>query len=267
MLVLSPLFGALVGFSLGLTGGGGAIFAVPLLVYGLAVPPREAIGISLAAVGATALVGALQRLRAGEVDLRTGVVFGLAGMLGAPLGSWLNGYLPDPLLLGLFACLMAVVAVRMWWQASPHAHPTPPGRGPSTASYTAPQRRGVRSARGRGVFAGMGLATGVLSGLFGVGGGFVIVPALVLGSDMPMHRAVATSLVVITLVSAAGVTSYLAAGRPLGWSLASLFVLGGMAGMGLGTWLSRKLPGPQLQQGFAVALVLVAVFILTKSVL
>lgn len=118
-----------------------------------------------------------------------------------------------------------------------------------------------------GVLAGLGLATGVLSGLCGVGGGFVLVPALVLERGLPIPRAVATSLVVITLVRAAGITSYLAAGRPLGWALASLFVRGGIAGMGLGTRLSRKPSGPQLQQGFAVALVLVAVFILTKSVL
>lgn len=266
MLALSPLFGALVGFSLGLTGGGGAIFAVPLLVYGLAVAPRDAVGISLAAVGATALVGALQRLGAGEVDLRTGVVFALAGMLGAPLGTWVNGAIPEPLLLVLFAGLMAFVAVRLWRQGSAHARATLQRHVQHPGGNNASRRRVALVSRDAGILAGLGLATGVLSGLFGVGGGFVIVPALVLGSRMPMHRAVATSLVVITLVSAAGVTSYLIAGRPLGWSLIGLFVLGGIAGMGLGIQLSRKLSGPLLQKGFAVALVLVAVFILTKSV-
>lgn len=86
---LAILFGAVVGLSLGLTGGGGAIFAVPLLVYGLGVDPREAIGASLVTVGATALVGFLQRLRVGLVEMRTGLLFAVAGMTTAPLGSWL----------------------------------------------------------------------------------------------------------------------------------------------------------------------------------
>ena len=253
MFALSPIFGVVVGFALGLTGGGGSIFAVPMLVYGLAVAPREAIGISLAAVGATALVGALQRLQAGEVELGTGVFFAVAGMLGAPLGAWLNGYLPEPVLLVLFAALMAFVAIRMWRLASRSISPR--------------QSDLPRTPRRAGILAVAGLCTGVLSGLLGVGGGFVIVPALVLVGGMAMQRAVATSLVVITLVSAAGVTSYLAAGRPLALILTGLFVLGGIGGMGLGTRLSRRLSGPKLQKGFAVALVAVAAFIMTQNLL
>ena len=266
MVALSPVFGVVVGFALGLTGGGGSIFAVPMLVYGLAVAPREAIGISLAAVGATALVGALQRLQAGEVDLGTGVFFAVAGMVGAPLGSWVNGYLPEPMLLVLFAGLMAVVAIRMWCTASRAIRPLQPE--PSSEAIDAAIRSGLPFTPHRaGVLAIAGLCTGVLSGLFGVGGGFVIVPALVLVGGMAMHRAVATSLVVIALVSAAGVTSYLAAGRPLALLLTGLFVLGGIGGMGLGTRLSRKLSGPRLQKGFAVALVAVAAFIMTQHLL
>ncbi len=111
-----------------------------------------------------------------------------------------------------------------------------------------------------------GLVAGLLSGLFGVGGGFVIVPALVLTSGMDIHRAVATSLLVIALVSAAGVASYLAAGRPLPLESTALFVAGGVAGMGLGTLLARRISGPGLQKIFAAAMLLVAVFIVTKSV-
>jgi uncharacterized membrane protein YfcA len=90
---LSELFGSFVGFALGLTGGGGSILAVPLLIYGLSISPREAFGISLAAVGATALIGLAQRIRVGEVEFGTGVLFALAGMAGAPLGIWLAGHL------------------------------------------------------------------------------------------------------------------------------------------------------------------------------
>jgi uncharacterized membrane protein YfcA len=266
MFVLSPVFGVVVGFALGLTGGGGSILAVPMLVYGLAVAPREAIGISLAAVGATALVGALQRLQAGEVELGTGVLFAGAGMVGAPLGSGLNGYLPESILLVLFAGLMAVVAMQMWRLASRTVSPCQ-AEPSSEATDAAMQSRLPHTPRRIGILAVVGLCTGVLSGLFGVGGGFVIVPALVLIGGMAIHRAVATSLVVITLVSASGVTSYLAAGRPLALILTVLFVLGGIGGMGLGTRLSRKLSGPRLQKGLAVALVAVAAFIITQNLL
>src|SRR5688572_7870911 len=114
MAALSLIFGAVVGLSLGLTGGGGAIFAVPLLVYGLGVPAREAVGISLLAVGSTSLVGFVQRARRGLVEFPTGLLFAVAGMFGAPAGSWLANRMPETLLLSLFAILMLVIAVRMW---------------------------------------------------------------------------------------------------------------------------------------------------------
>jgi uncharacterized membrane protein YfcA len=262
MIGLSLLFGTIVGLSLGLTGGGGAIFAVPLLVYGLTVAPQDAVGISLAAVGATALIGALQRLRAHEVDLATGVLFALAGMVGAPLGAWLNARLPGALLLMLFALLMLVVAVRMWRRASPV-----PGQTSPLSSACARDEHGRLILTSHCVLTliAVGLLTGILSGLFGVGGGFIIVPALVLVSGMAMHRAVATSLVVITLVSVSGVLSYLIAGRPVEWMLTGLFAVGGIIGMTLGTQWSRRLSGPILQQGFAVALVVVAAFVITRN--
>jgi uncharacterized membrane protein YfcA len=262
MIALSLLFGSIVGLSLGLTGGGGAIFAVPLLVYGLAVAPQNAVGISLAAVGTTALIGALQRLQAHEVDLKTGLLFALAGILGAPLGAWLNARLPGALLLVLFALLMLVVAVRMWRRASLAAEQTTPL---SRACAREEHGQLILTSHCVWMLITVGLLTGILSGLFGVGGGFIIVPALVLVSGMAMHRAVATSLVVITLVSASGVLSYLIAGRPLEWMLTGLFVVGGIIGMTLGTQWSRRLSGPVLQQGFAVALVVVAAFVITRN--
>ena len=117
MQLLSLFFGAIVGVSLGLTGGGGAIFAVPLLVYGLGVPAREAVGISLVSVGLTSMVGFLKKWRKAEVELRTGLLFATAGMLGAPVGSWAARLLPDAVLMLLFAGLMLTIAVRMWMQA------------------------------------------------------------------------------------------------------------------------------------------------------
>jgi uncharacterized membrane protein YfcA len=115
---LSLIFGLFVGFSLGLTGGGGAIFAVPLLVYGLEVPSREAVGVSLTTVGSTAFVGLLQRARAQMVEFPTGILFAVAGMITAPFGAWFARLLPETLLLVLFGGLMLVIAARMWLKAS-----------------------------------------------------------------------------------------------------------------------------------------------------
>ncbi len=270
---LSLLFGVVVGFSLGLTGGGGSIFAVPLLVYGLGVPPKEAVGISLAAVGATAMFGFLHRLRAGEVELGTGLLFAVAGMLGAPIGTAIGGWIPGSVLLLLFSVLMVVVAARMWRKAtkSPEeasvvrASIEPAVDEPGPTCRRDPEGKLRWTSRCAGLLSVVGLITGILSGLFGVGGGFVIVPALVFFSGMGIHRAVATSLMVITLIGASGVTSYVIAGRPLPFEVTGLFVAGGIGGMWLGTLLSRRLSGPGLQKIFAAAIVAVAAYIVIKS--
>ncbi len=270
---LSVIFGALVGFSLGLTGGGGAIFAVPLLVYGLGVAAREAVGISLAAVGVTSFVGFLGRWRARKVELRTGLVFAVAGMLGAPVGSWLSGLIPETVLLTLFAMLMLVVALRMWSKAS---EPAMTGL-PITCSTEAADVDGPTCRRDTNgnllltsqcawLLAAVGIVTGVLSGLFGVGGGFVIVPALVLFSGMAIHHAVGTSLLVITLVSISGIASHLFAGRTISVETTALFVVGGVVGLLLGNLAGRRLSGPALQKVFAVAIVAVALFVIVRTV-
>ncbi len=268
---LALIFGAVVGLSLGLTGGGGAIFAVPLLVYGLAVPAREAVGVSLAAVGATAFVGFLHRLRVREVELRTGMLFAVAGMLGAPLGAQLSELIPDALLLSLFAGLMGIVATRLWRQAGRSACGvnTCPTKDQASGPTCQRDETGtlVLTSRCAVLLVLVGVATGVLSGLFGVGGGFVIVPALVLFSGMAIHRAVGTSLMVITLVSASGVATHVWSGRDIPVAVTALFVVGGVAGMFAGQALGRRLSGPRLQRTFAVAMLLVAVFIITRNVI
>jgi uncharacterized membrane protein YfcA len=263
--MLGIVFGMIVGFSLGLTGGGGSIFAVPLLVYGLSMAPREAVALSLAAVGATALVGAIERLRAGEVEVPTALIFSAGGVAGAPLGAWIGGLVPDAVLLLSFAVLIVVVAARMWARADRKAeHATEPMRGTCPRDIEGRLHLGPRCAA-RLVL--VGLVTGVLSGLLGVGGGFVIVPALVFSSGMPIHRAVATSLLAIALVSASGVTSFAMAGRSMPPALTALFVVGGVGGMRAGTRLRGRLPGPLLQKGFAVAIVGVAAFIVSQRVI
>lgn len=275
MLALALIFGAAVGVSLGLTGGGGSIIAVPLLVYGLAMAPRQAVAVSLAAVGATALVGAAHRLWQGEVEVRAGLIFAVAGMLGAPVGTYVGHRVPEALLLLAFAALMLWVAAMMWRKASRRPEEAAvvraPGatRGPDDAGPACrrdPAGRLRMTSRCAKVMVLAGVATGVLSGLFGVGGGFVVVPALVLFSGMGIHRAVATSLLVIALVSAAGVASKVFAGEALSASVTGLFVVGGIAGLGLGTVLARRLSPVKLQKTFAAVIVAVAVFVIVKNV-
>jgi uncharacterized membrane protein YfcA len=267
---LSLIFGAIVGLSLGLTGGGGAIFAVPLLVYGLGIPTKEVVGISLAAVGATSLVGFLHRWMMRQVETRTGVLFAVAGMLGAPVGTWISGLLSDAVLLTLFAGLMIVVAVRLWRQAAKAATAV-------SACATANVEDGptcrrdtsgglILTSRCAVLLTIVGILTGVLSGMFGVGGGFVIVPALVLFSGMAIHRAVGTSLMVIALVSVSGVASHFWAGRDISLAVASLFVLGGVAGLFAGQRIGRRLSGPALQKVFVVAILFVAAFVIVRNV-
>lgn len=269
MLWLSLIFGAVVGLSLGLTGGGGAIFAVPLLVYGLGIDARKAIAISLAAVGATSFVGFLHRWKLGEVELRTGLLFAIAGMLGAPVGTGIASLIPEAVLMLLFAGLMVIVAIRLWQKASqpnvelpncpaPDAQDGPTCRRDASGSLILNSRCAV-------LLLIVGVLTGVLSGVFGVGGGFVIVPALVLFSGMSIHRAVGTSLMVIALVSVSGVTSQLWAGRAVDPVVTILFVLGGITGLFAGQQIGRRLSGPVLQKVFVVAILLVAVFVIARN--
>uniref|UniRef100_A0A7C4QQK4 Probable membrane transporter protein n=1 Tax=Schlesneria paludicola TaxID=360056 RepID=A0A7C4QQK4_9PLAN len=271
MSLLSLLFGAIVGLSLGLTGGGGAIFAVPLLVYGLGTPAREAVGISLAAVGVTAFVGFLYRWRLGEVELPTGLLFAVAGMLGAPVGNWLARLLPEAVLLLAFAVLMLVAASRMWQQASKPVLPRPECSPEETRDFPTCRRdaagRLLLTSRCALLLLMIGVATGLLAGMFGVGGGFVIVPALVLFSGMSIHRAVGTSLMVIALVSVSGITAQVWSGQPMSAAVTGLFVLGGVAGLFVGQQIGRRLPAVVLQKVFAAAIVSVAGFVIWKNLL
>jgi len=267
--LLSLIFGAVVGLSLGLTGGGGAIFAVPLLVYGIGLSTRDAVGVSLAAVGTTSLVGFLTRWRRGEVETRTGLLFAIAGMVGAPVGAWLAGWIPETLLMLAFGVLMVIVAVRLWQQSAlrltvlPDCAPEDSEDGPTCRRDAAGTL--ILNTPCAILLLALGVVTGVLSGLFGVGGGFVIVPALVLFSGMSMHRAVGTSLLVIALVSGSGIAAQLGAGRTLPPAILMLFVLGGLVGLVSGQQLGRRLSGPVLQRGFAVTILLVAAFVIVRN--
>ena len=269
------LYGAVVGLSLGLTGGGGALFAVPLLVYGLHLPMREAASVSLAAVGTVSLVGAWQRWVAGQVDVATGLIFALGGAVGAPVGVRIAKALPESVLLPMFAGLMLLVASKMWLEAgaSPKTRSAETGvdagvagvRVLVEASPSGGERVEQGAARGRALrLVPLGLVCGVLSGMFGVGGGFIIVPSLVLFANTPMMLAVGTSLMVITLVSASGVVSHLMIGSEVPFLVTALFVVGGVGGLQVGQRIGARLAPGVLQRVFVIVLLGVAGLVLVR---
>ena len=260
---LSILFGALVGFSLGLTGGGGSLLAIPLLVYGLSISPRDAFGISLTVVGATALIGLVQRVRAGEVEFGTGFLFAFSGVIGAPLGIWLAGKISETVLMMLFPALMLFIAWRMWLESS-NKIKNKSGEEPSTCQRGESGKLKLTS-RCVLLLTLVGLGTGFLSGMFGVGGGIVIVPALVMFSGMPIHRAVGTSLLVIVLISFSGGVTHVLANHDMSLKVTILFVAGGVLGLFISNFVAKKISGPRLQRVFAVSIIVIAIFILSKE--
>ncbi len=259
--------GCLVGLSMGLTGGGGAILAVPLLVYWLGEDPQVAVVISLATVAGTAIIGTAERARLKQVEFPTGLLFAAAGMLTAPLGSWLGEHLPPQLLLVSFAVLMLLIAARMWWRADqaipPPAEACGPEDGPSCSRD--PEGKLRLTSRCAMLLATIGLTVGLLSGLFGVGGGFLIVPALVTFASMGLSRAVGTSLLVMSLVGLAGVAGHLLQGREVPWEVTLLFVAGSVPGLFIGSALTRQLPRALLSKIFAAMILAVAVFVIART--
>lgn len=270
---MAILFGILVGLALGLTGGGGSAFALPLLIYGLGMATKDAVVVSLAAVALTSAFGAVTAWRVGLVEWHPGIIFSFTGMLGAPLGLAIGKNLSESYLIMGFAVLVLLVAAAMWGKAvrSPAESAVVragiglgvEGSGP-VCSYS-PDGMLRFTARCNFVLAFVGLGTGFLAGLFGVGGGFIIVPALMFITKMRIHQAVATSLFVITLIGLAGVGSELVQGRTLPWQLTGLFVAGGLAGMGAGRLLASRMAGPTLQKLFAVAIAIMALFMLAAG--
>jgi uncharacterized protein len=253
--LLDVAFGIIVGMSLGLTGGGGSIFAVPLLTYGLGVPVGLALGLSLASVGATAGFGAALRLRAREIELQAGVIFSIVGMVMAPVGAMIGHRIAPAILLSAFAVMMGYAGIRMWRKRT----------GASVSPEPCATRDGGKLSVGcYAMLSIAGAASGLLSGLFGVGGGFVIVPSL-LYAGITIHRAVATSLMVIFLISVSGVVANIVQGQQFPVHVTSLFVGGCLAGMLSGSALRSRLSGSALQKTFAIAMWLVALFMLTKN--
>lgn len=270
---MAIIFGVLVGLALGLTGGGGSIFAVPLLIYALHVAPRDAVAISLIAVAVTAAAGAVEGALRRVIELRAAAIFAAAGVAFAPVGVWLGNLVPGEVTVTAFACLMLLVAIRMitkTYSTPEHARvirarvADDAGADAATVCRYSADGRLRLTARCSLALLGAGVLVGVLSGFFGVGGGFLIVPALMLITDMGIHRAVSTSLLVIALIGLSGVISAVLAGRHIEPVLTSLFILGGIVGMGAGRALAQYLAGRTLQLVFAVGMIVIGTVMLVQ---
>lgn len=249
MLILGFALAALIGLSLGLLGGGGSTLTVPVFVYVLGFAPKDAIAMSLPVVGVTSLVGAVSHWRSGNVRIRTALLFGMVAMA----GSYLAARLVAPLMSGalqlaLLAIVMLAAAVSMFRSA---------GRPPGTVGAE-PQPIALP------LLGAVALLVGAMTGIVGIGGGFLIVPALVLLARVPMKEAVGTSLLVIALNTASGYLGY--AGRTtMAWGFLAGFTLIAIAGILAGARMVRYVSQAQLKRAFAVFLIAIGAFVLIQN--
>lgn len=264
--VLAGALGLVVGLILALTGAGGAILAVPLLVFGLHLTIVQAGPPALLAVALSAAIGAMLGWRNGVLRYRAAGLISAVGVLGSPLGLWAAHRLPNKPLTAIFAVVLGLVALRMFRQATGELAGRPPDRRGAPPPCLVDRAGGrlrwtVPCAR---ALASSGALAGFLSGLLGVGGGFVIVPALRRLTDLDMRSIVPTSLAVIALVSAGGVAAAALSGH-VAWGIALPFATGATAGMLGGRLVAGRTKGPRLQQAFAMTSGAIAVGMLVNT--
>lgn len=248
--LLGALSGGLVGFTLGLVGGGGSILAVPLMVYLVGVPsPHIAIGTSAFAVAANAFTGLLSHARNGTIKWRCALIYAGAGILGALAGSTAGKAFDGQRLLFLFAIVMLVVGLMMLRGRGRGGNPDAEcnrGNAPKVLGY--------------------GLGTGIFSGFFGIGGGFLVVPGLMASTGMPILNAIGSSLVAVTAFGLTTAANYALSGL-IDWPLAFIFIGGGVAGSFGGALAAKRLAGTTglLTSVFAGLIFVVAAYMLWKS--
>ncbi|HKG91181.1 MAG TPA: sulfite exporter TauE/SafE family protein [Gemmatimonadaceae bacterium] len=255
-----------VGLSLGLLGGGGGILALPIFVYALGVEPKSAVAMSLAVVGATSFVGFLSHRRQYGVDVRSALTFGAFAMIGSFAGARLSRFVPASAQLTLFAVVAALAAGAMWRNASRESgrKPTtiPPGAG--RPRPPAPLRSpDALDARRLPLMAAEALGIGLLTAVVGAGGGFLIVPVLVVLAGLEMRAAIGTSLLVITMNTLSGLAGYLGQ-VPIHWRLVAPFSLIAIAGALIGTRFVRHVPQRRLKQAFAALILGVSVYVIYR---
>ena len=245
MIALAVALAVLIGVTLGLLGGGGSILAVPLLVYVAGMDAKEAIATSLLVVGVTSAVALVPHARAGRVRWRTGLLFGAAGMAGAYVGGRLAEFIPGQVLLAAFALMMLATAAAM----------SRGRRSPSKPAHTElPVGRVLLD----------GVVVGLVTGLVGAGGGFLLVPALVLLGGVPMPVAVGTSLLVIAMKSFAGLAGYLAS-VTIDWGVALMITAAAVAGSLVGSRLTGVVHPESLRKAFGWFVVVMGLLVLAQQ--
>jgi uncharacterized membrane protein YfcA len=257
MLILAILAGAATGIVLGLFGSGGSIIAMPALMYLLGIEAKSAIAMSLGIVAVTATLSGWDHWRRGNVDMRVALVFAFFGMVGTFSGAKVGVMTPVAIQLTLFALVMYAAA---WKMLKPALLP----QMAMAENGGLPTERQVEAHLGHVAVHGIGV--GVLTGMVGVGGGFLIVPALALLSGLPMKLAVGTSLVIVAAKSYAGFVGYFGA-VPLDWNIMGLFTAVTIVGSFLGTRLAHRFSQEMLKKSFGVFLMMVATYILVRSAL
>jgi len=262
-MLLAALLGITIGGVLGLTGAGGGILAVPALVLGLGFSVITATPVALMAVASAALLGCLDGLRKGLVRYKAALLMATLGALFAPLGIWVAHQVSNRLLMTLFSLVMLFIALRMYRQAKDQGQASPQylEKNCMLNPATGKLRWNFRC---WATLAAVGSVSGLFTGMLGVGGGFLIVPAFRQFSNITMHGIVATSLMVIALVSGTTVIGTLVHGTRipvLGW----VFIATAVLGMLLGRWAAPHLPARRLQIGFAVVTLAVALILIIKT--
>ena len=239
----------LIGISLGLLGGGGSILTVPILTIAGGMETKAAIAASLFVVAVTSAAGVISHARAGRVRWKVGIVFGVAGMVGAYGGGLVAAYIPGNVLMILFALMMGATAFAML-------------RTPKATPQLAPAPRALPL----GKVIAEGIVVGIVTGLVGAGGGFLVVPALVLLGGLRMDAAVGTSLVVISLKSFAGLAGHLGH-VDLDWPVVLAVTGTAIVGSFIGGALAGRIPPATLRRGFGVFIVVMAVVVLARELL
>ena len=259
MLLLGFALAAVMGLSLGLLGGGGSILTVPIFVYVLGFEPKMSIAMSLPVVGITSLAGAVSHWRAGNVALRTAALFGAVAMVGAYAGARLAVFLTGAAQLAILALVMLVAAARMFRAAARDA-----ARSARPDAAARPEMDGDAVGMSPGLLVPVALGVGVLTGIVGIGGGFLVVPALVVLARTPMKQAVGTSLLVIAMNALSGFAGYV--GRvDVRWGFMAAFSAIAIVGILAGSHLVRFVAQHTLKRAFAIFLVVMSIFILYQN--
>jgi uncharacterized membrane protein YfcA len=254
-MLLTLSLSLVIGLLLGLLGGGGSILTVPMLVYALHVEPKQAIVTSFVVVGVSSLMALIPHAKRKSVCWKSGVFFGMAGMLGAFAGGRIAGHFPSALLMTLFGLVSLITGLAMLRGAKPQTQSLPGNQPLQVCPLKVPFLRVLFD----------GLFVGALTGMVGVGGGFLIVPALVMLVGLPMQGAVGTSLLVIAMNAVAGLAGY-SQHVSLDLPLTGLVAGGAIVGSGIGAWLSAYVKPKLLRSVFAFMVILVAVYVLCQSV-